>query len=167
MPREVVFRTPNRQDLRTGHATFDRELDCVTTGNRIGRVMHGLYIRSASTCENEGSLFPRGYLRERDLSFFRRDLPERILAQVLAHTEEEGAWLYCLRHCVGSSLASREIVHGYVLTRGRDHRLLGAWVTGPTAKSKLVVRACLPYLAEIDELPAVPGWRSRSSALAR
>lgn len=142
MLKKVTFRTPNKMLIHTGHATFDRQADCLGTGNVIGKVQLSFYIRPYSETECNGRTNSPGHLREYDLHYFQ-DLPSSILQVVKNLTVDKPVILYEIRHWRGE----QKTVHGYIITDAKHH-LLRVFITGPTAKSQQVINGVLPYLAE-------------------
>lgn len=141
--RKQGWRTRNRCDIRTGHATFDRCADVVKPGNRIGNVMVGVYVRAfTDTLIANGQHRDPGALQQFDLDMYV-GMPAEIRAFIVAHGTTEKLFAAELFHSVGG----RHTDHGWIVTRAQTNEFLRAWRTGPTAKSQLVLDGCAPYLA--------------------
>lgn len=153
--KTLTYRTPNRADIHTGHSTFDRQCDGMTTGNVIGNTQFSFYIRHASQLECNGYTTVPGHLRDYDLEHFK-DLPRHVRDAVLSYTTDITAILYEIRHWVGSKRQDtrRKIVHGYILTLGYDggYQLIHRFFTRHTEKSYAILRECILYLT--NESPA-------------
>jgi len=129
--------------VQTGHATFDRQTNVISTGNIIANTMLGFHCRPASNTINPlGTERPHGYLREYDLQ--GRGLPYRVRQSVIDVTEKEPAWVYKFFHYN----SGRQIVHGYVITRPGSNEILRTFITGPTYRSALVIHECAKYVGE-------------------
>lgn len=157
--REVVFATPNRQLIDTGHREFDRTIGALGTGNLIDSNCRSSYIRSFHTSTNPGGAFVApGAMQEFDLASFD-DLP----ADVRAYVSEEAAFseqaiLYEIRHYSGKRDQWGEYaktVHGYIVTRDHEHdyTLLRKFYCGPTRKSVRVVDVCAEYISNDPNRP--------------
>ena len=144
--RKAVWRDGNHMLFESGHKTFDRQVDCISTGNIIGNVQLGFYIRSYAETKCSGQTFPVGHLRDFDLENWQQ-LPSHVRERVLRETTDKGVWLCELRHWRGE----HKIVHGYILTTDDDHRLLARFRTGPTYKSDLVIDEAITYVTAKEE----------------
>jgi|GEM_PF-2968270 len=138
--RTTVWRDGNHMLFESGHKTFDRQVDCISTGNMIGDVQLSFYIRPKVETECNGFSFKPGHLRDFNLSMFKQ-LPVVVRQRVLSLTETNGVWLYEFRHWAGE----QKIVHGYVITSS-DHQLLAKFITGPTSKSAQVIDEAITYI---------------------
>lgn len=151
------YRTRNRMKIRTGHSTFDRQCEYLGTGNVSGNVQKSQYVRARTNTECNGFRFEPGHLRESDLRTFRdmsgsgrSDLPGHVRAYIEAFTESESAILYEIR----SWRSGRKTVHGYIITRpgkkyGEDEFLV-ALSTGPTHKSRDILRTVAEYVSDFE-----------------
>ena len=153
--KPTTYITPNRVDIHTGHATFDRQCDCLMTGNVIANTQLSYYIRPENQLECNGRVHAPGHLREFDLKSF--SLPYHVRNAVLEATKDEIAILYEIRHWVGSKRQDnlRKIVHGYILTRGyyENHRFINMFFTNPSNKSRDVIRECVLFICRMSLLP--------------
>jgi len=143
-----IWSNPNRMLVNTGHRTFDRQTNVISTGNIIADTQAAFYVRGELevTCWGD-TVYKPGHLRDYDLGAFR-GIPGYIRAHILKHTNgtEKSVWVSMFFHHRGE----QRIVHGYVITTP-DHKLLGKFVTGPTYKSELVIEGVLPYVTEQEE----------------
>ena len=153
--RPIVWKNPNKQDIHSGHLTWDAAVQCLSPGNVIDGGYLGQYIRPANSPRPSGEAAPRGAMRDFDLGIFRDfPLPLEVSSYVEAMTETEYAILYCLFHHANG----RRIIHGWIVTRGsvpgaagrmdpRNYRLLRLFYTGRGEKSRAVVDTAVEYLA--------------------
>jgi len=170
--REVVFATPNRMQIDTGHREFDMSVGCIAPGNRVDGGCHSNYIRAFNTPTNPGGApcLP-GEMQKFDLGLFR-DLPAAVRDYVGEVGRDEEVILYEIRHSSSRRDGWGEritIRHGYIVTRGhkQDHELLRKFYCGPTRKSKRVVDVCSEYVANFPAPePPATGPRRRLSLLA-
>ncbi len=142
--RETIWRDGNHQLFESGHKTFDRQVDCVSTGNVIGHVQLSSHIRPYAETECNGRVWQSGHLRAFDLKNWQ--LPCHVRQCVLDMTEINAVWLYEFRHWRGEE----KIVHGYVITN-YEHDLLDYFITGPTYKSELVIHEAITYITIREE----------------
>jgi hypothetical protein len=141
-------------NIHTGHATFDRQCDGISTGNVYGNVQKSAYIRAYTETECNGKEdFQPGALREYDFRTTWKDLPSHIRSAVEKETMQETAILYEFRHWINVHGGRKKIVHGYILTRGqnKEHRLLRVFNTGDSYKSRMVLETCSKYISESPE----------------
>lgn len=133
----------NRMKIETGHKTFDRQANCVGTGNRIANTQFSSHIRPRSCVECNGMQFPLGHLRDYDFNWWTNPrLPLYVRKYVESVTKTKAVWLYQFHHW----LKDKRIVHGYIVT-DHDDGLLRKFVTGPTYKSGLVIDEMAEYVS--------------------
>jgi hypothetical protein len=148
---QTTYRTGNRVDIHTGHATFDRQCDILMTGNVWGNTQFSNFIRPESELECNGIVNAPGHLRSYDLGMFTA-LPSFVRDAVIAATADKAAILYEIRHWVGSKRRDnrRKIVHGYLLTRtgSMNYQLIQKFMIGHTEKDYAVIQECAPYLSD-------------------
>jgi len=142
--RETAWRDGDHMLFESGHKTFDRQVDCISTGNVLGHVQLSWHIRPYTETECNGFTNPPGHLRAFDLKDWQ--LPQRVRRCVLDQTETRAVWLYEFRHWRGDV----KIVHGYVVT-SHDHGLIDYFVTGPTYKSELVIHEAITYITRKED----------------
>lgn len=146
--REKVWVTPDRMLMETGHRTFDRQTNLISTGNIIAETQLARYIRGELkvTCWGD-EVYKPGHLRNFDLGNFPW-LSATVRAFIITHTNgtKDSVWVSQFFHYNGH----RKIVHGYIITT-TDHKLLAKFITGRTYKSGLVINGVLPYVVEREE----------------
>ena len=146
--KEKVWANPNRMLMESGHKTFDRQTNCISTGNVIANTQLSFYIRPYSRVECNGRKFPPGHLRNYDLKWWTRPLlPSHVRNYVESVTKDEPVIVYQFHHFLSGGYWGKErrIVHGYVVTTA-DYELLKKFVTGPTYKSGLVMDEATKYI---------------------
>ena len=141
--KQKEWLTPNRMLFESDHKEFNRQVDCISTGNVIGSVQTSFYVRSKMDTECNEQQFPVGHLRQVDLSLWRRlgGLPPDVLQYVREVTEEDEIIVYRFFHYSGA----KRIVHGYIVTTPSDAPLR-FFVTGPTVKSESVIYEAAKYV---------------------
>lgn len=98
--------------IESGHKTFDKQTNCLTTGNVIANTQLSFFIRSFNeTIDPVGHIVPKGRLRDYDLNHFS-DMPSYIRRCVEYITEDIQVILYEIRHFNGIS----KVIDGYVVT---------------------------------------------------
>ena len=143
MLKKTTYATPNRVDIKTGHKTFDRQADMISTGNVWGDVQFSNFIRGKKDVECNNCPFLVGQLQDCDLKHFK-DLPQFIRTVVKdTLSGKDSGILYEYRHWVKGHKA----VHGYIFTDS-NYKLINKWVTNKSAKSRKIIETVLPYVAE-------------------
>jgi len=141
--KKIVWKTPNKMKIETGHGAFDRQTNVIATGNCITNTQISSFIRARKNVVNPvGEIVPEGYLQDFDLKKFS-NLPDKVRKVVKQVAVEEPVILYEFFH----RNRGKRIVHGYVITDSR-RRLIEWFVTGPTYKSYKVIAECVKYVSE-------------------
>ena len=144
--KKAEWVTPNRMLFESGHKTFDRKADLISTGNVWGSVQTSGYVRAYSETECNGLTSAPGHLRDFDLKGFM-GMPSHVRRYVLSVSQDKSVIVYKFFHCVGN----RKTVHGWVVTSTNpEYRLLNSFVTGPTWKSESVISEAIKYITEGD-----------------
>ena len=141
--KKRVWRDGNHMLFESAHLTFNRQVDCISTGNVLGHVQVSFYIRPWTEVECNGRQFPEGHLRDADLAYFENRLPTEVREAVCLHAEDQSVILYEFRHWSGKE----KIVHGYVITTG-DKKLIRTFTTRPALKSRSVIVEATKYICE-------------------
>ena len=131
----------NKMLFESGHRTFDRQTNCIGTGNMIANTQVSFFIRPRIQTECNGQAFPVGDLRAFDMKKWH--LPWIVRDMVLGLTERRKIILYQFHHWNDD----KRIVHGYVATTP-GHRLLRTFIIGPTYKSGLVIAEATKYITD-------------------
>lgn len=147
--KKLWHRGGNRMIIDTGHKTFDRQCDCISTGNVWGDVQHSSFIRAFDETECNGFSNSPGHLQDFDLKYFIESVPNipvRVLKEIKEATKTISGILYQFRHFTGPSWNRCKIVHGYVLT-DEKYKVIKKWQTNGGHKSWRVLEAVLPYMS--------------------
>lgn len=128
--------------IHTGHRTFDRHCDLVTTGNVISTVQYSSYIRPIhETCCN-AQAFPAGQLTAFDLKPFGR-LPAGIQDVLAAVIPTQPVILYQFHH---PRSPGRRLIDGYVVT-DVHHHFLAMVATNPRG-GRRILETVAPYVSD-------------------
>lgn len=73
MKKEKTWKNPNKMNIDTGNATFDRKCKVISRGNVISSTQLSNYIRTSNTLENCGNKFDKGHLQNFDLDCLFND----------------------------------------------------------------------------------------------
>lgn len=132
------------QVVKTGHKTFDKQTNMITTGNVIANTQLSGFIRKHSEVECNGYDFKEGELRKSDLKDFRKFDGFQMVKDYLDKSlKDEQVILYAFAH---RSSKDRIIVHGYVITTS-DYVYINDFVVGPTSKSYDIVQEMKKYIS--------------------
>jgi hypothetical protein len=137
--KKTIWQTPNKMGFVSGHKTFDKQTNLITTGNVISNTQLSFYIRAYNTSRNPvGTPVEKGAMQEFDLRNFK-NLPGYVSDAVRSLAKARDIILYEFHHYSGS----RKIVDGYVLTTGANtgHKLLRVFYTGSGLSRKAVDEA--------------------------
>ena len=146
--KKCEWATPNRMLFESGHKTFDRKVDLISTGNVWGSVQTSSFVRPRNKTECNGFTNAPGHLRDFDLKGFS-NMPAHVRQYILSVTETEPVIVYKFFHTYNRGYweSMGKTVHGWVVTSvGPEYRLLRALVTGPTWKSESVINEAIKYI---------------------
>jgi len=116
--RKIEWENPNKMKINTGHKTFDKQTNIISTGNIVANTLNGACIRAYTDNHNGFEDRPLGYLQNWDLTKnFNENIPTCMRDHVSMADRESKHILYKVRHFN----RDREIIHGYILTKGRDN----------------------------------------------
>lgn len=144
--KKIQWVNNNHMRFDSLHKTYNKKVDCLSTGNVIGDGQLSFYIRPYEKTECNGFTSDKGHLQDFDLENFRRNhtLPEWLLEQVKEYTKKDNAILYAIRHYTGS----QKVVHGAILTTAKykEEKLLRVWYLNNSYKSQSVIDEAVKYL---------------------
>lgn len=84
-----------KQIINSGWKEFDRQTNCITTGNAICSTQESNYIRAYNDTECNGFQFEPGHLLKADLKgFSNQRIPKAILEVLNDHERKESVILY-------------------------------------------------------------------------
>ena len=115
--KKIEWETPNKMKINTGHKTFDAQTNIISTGNIVANTLIGACIRAFNNNHNGFEEKPLGYLQNWDLTKnFNEPVPKYMSDHVSMTDRESKHILYKVRHFNDD----KEIIHGYILTKGYD-----------------------------------------------
>jgi len=147
--REKEWRTPNHMKFESLHKTFNRQVDCIGTGNVFGYVQLSGYVRPRSEMElPNGEPCKQGEMQEWDLRhFILENFPNYVkeFIRKIKYAEDHSVIAYEFRHWNGG----KKVVNGYVLTSGSDdgHKVLKVWYSFGK-KSRSVIDEAIKYITD-------------------
>lgn len=146
--KKAIFATPNRMKFESLHKTFNKQIDCISTGNVIGDVQYSSYIRAYNNDTinwNDGDVYktvPKGQLQDFDLKgFVDKGIPSYILSFIREELKDKSGILYLFRHWNNGQMFK----HGYVLT-DTENNLIKVWYMNNNYKSISVVDEAIKYI---------------------
>lgn len=143
--KPIEWENENKMKIETGHKTFDRQTNIITTGNVIANTMTGKCIRAFNeTIGPVGQVEAPGYYQNWDLKGTGLPLPVRESVKRFSH--DRGVILYSFFHYKGRM----KYEHGYLVTT-YDFRYLYMWTFSTYGyrarpKSLQVMFGVMPYL---------------------
>ena len=75
--KKIEWLTHNRMKFESEHKTFNRQTQCISTGNIVSNTLLGWYIRPFNETKCNGFDFEPGNLQKADLKTFR-NLPHYV-----------------------------------------------------------------------------------------
>lgn len=150
MPKKIVWKNPNKQDLTTGNVTFDRANKAIMRFQTIGDTQISFCVRpfNETTMPMGGTVAP-GVLQGFDLQAFT-GLPGNVRAYVREVAVDEGVQLHEIFHYRGH----HKVLHGYLIVRGA--KILRAYNPSGRAKSFMVLDGVAPFIADLEDGEDVP-----------
>ena len=136
----------NHMLFESPHKTFNKQVDCISTGNVMGHVQLSCHVRSYNEIECNGNIRPKGHLQEYDLNWIAEKFPHYVKDFARKTFIDEGGWLYEFRYWKGSE----KYVMGYVATT-YEHNLLKYWNTAGAFKSEEVLEEAIKYITNKGE----------------
>lgn len=132
------------------HKTFNKQTNCLMTGNIIADTQHGGFIRPYTEIINPaGDRCEKGHLQEFDLnqfSFYREFY--RIKNQVIKLTKTRPGILYCLKHYHrGKFDGEHRIIDAFVLT-DTHYKLIRIWYISNSYKNMSAVDEAIKYFTK-------------------
>ncbi len=111
---------PNKMLFESEHKTFNKQCDCITTGNVWGNVQYSSYIRSVKETKCNGMDFTEGHLYEFDIAPFKRLINDYHLRYATDLLKERGGILYMFSHISNGD----RIIDGLVATDRQYNHLV-------------------------------------------
>lgn len=163
MRKKIEWINSDKMLIETGHKTFDRQTNIITTGNVIAPTMYGTCIRSYYTPTNPvGTPCNPGDMQRFDLaSYGLRSMPEIVRRSVRQLSLNRDVWIYEIFHSYRPRIKNtwargyrlgdwRKYIHGYLITT-MDHRHLYMWVNQSLNKSFNIMAEVRKYLVDEEE----------------
>lgn len=122
--KKAVYNSKGNQVVNTDWAEFNKQTNCISTGNVFGRTQLSWFIRPYGKTECNGYKFPEGHLMKVDLDTFGKfRIPENLEQVIRDKNRKDSVILYMF-----FTLRNKRITpFGWVLT-DREHRLIGQYV---------------------------------------
>ena len=116
-----------KQLIDTGWKTFDRQTNCISTGNVIANTQLSLYIRPYRETECNGLSFKPGELLEADLKAFGYRPPDDVMDILRDKRRGKSVILYMFStsEVVGNIVGRRMRVPFLWVVTDHHHRLIG------------------------------------------
>ena len=145
--KKHTWDNPNKMHFESPHKTFNRQTQCISTGNVIANTQYSNYIRPYGETECNGFTNPPGHLQDWDLTknIVASTLPGQIREEIRQLTRENGGIVYNFHHWKGD----RRIDNGIVLT-ARDHKLVKIWYLNPSWKAQAAIGEAVKYITNIE-----------------
>jgi len=135
---------PNKMHFESPHKTFNRQTNCLGTGNMIANTQYSNYIRPYSEIECNSFTNPPGHLQNYDLTknIVADILPYHIREEIRQLTHNGGGIIYNFHHWQGGKC----INDGFVLTRRDDHKLIEVWYVNKDWRAIAAVDEAIKYI---------------------
>lgn len=141
--KKIVWANPNKMKFASPHQTFNRQTNCISTGNVIANTQYSNYIRPYHETECNGHQSPPGHLQNWDLTknIVANTLPHQLREEIRELTREKGGIVYNFHHWHGD----RRINDGIVLTT-KEHDLVKVWYLNQNWRAREAVSEALKYV---------------------
>lgn len=123
------------------HTDFNKQVDCIGTGNVIGEVQLSGYIRPHDKTECNGQTFPTGYLQEYDLNWLNKYLPDSLKEWI----KENGKTKSLIGYTFFYRKSAQKIFIGYIVTDD-EHNHLKTVYARQTRKTISALNECRKYI---------------------
>lgn len=139
--KEIKWKNGNYMLFESPHKTFNKQVDCISTGNVIGSVQLSGYIRPYSQTECNGFTNPLGHLQNYDLNNLNQLLPSILKDWI---REQDRTFIgYTFFYRIGG----RKIIIGWVVTDGEHKHIRTDYGYG-TWKAHAALDECVKYITE-------------------
>ena len=136
---------PNKMRFESPHKTFNRQTNCLSTGNVIANTQYSNYIRPYGELECNGFTNPPGHLQDWDLTknIVANTLPHHIREEIRLLTHDDGGIIYNFHHWQGD----KRIDDGFVLTSQHDdYKLIKVWYVNKDWRAIAAVDEAIKYI---------------------
>lgn len=137
----------NKMRFESPHKTFNRQTNCLSTGNVIANTQYSNYIRPYSEIECNGFTNAPGHLQNWDLTEnIVSRMPHHIREEIRQLTHDDGGIIYNFHHW-GGGYHGKCIVDGFVLTtRHDDYKLIEVWYINRDWRAMGAVDEAIKYI---------------------
>lgn len=111
---------PNKMLFESEHKTFNKQCDCISTGNVWGGVQYSSYIRPIKETRCNGMDFEQGHLYKFDIAPFEKLVSRYDLSYATDLLKENGGILYMFSHISGAN----RIIDGLIATDKQHNHLI-------------------------------------------
>ncbi len=143
--KKVTWDNPNRQHFESPHKTFNRQTQCISTGNVIANTQYSNYVRPHSETECNGFTNDPGHLQNWDLTknIVADTLTCWLREEIRKLTHDIGGIIYNFHHWNGD----KRIDDGFVLTSKHDkYKLIKVWYINPDLRAQAAVDEAVKYI---------------------
>lgn len=140
MLKQPTWDNPNKMHIETGHKTFDKQTNLISTGNIIANTMYGSYIRGVNEPDNAGKY---GGLFKYDTEQFRKIGVGPSLIKSMAENikySQQQTLFYAFFHFTTYKKRILDCVAWTTL----DHKLIKAY----NFNDYRIMQGVLPYIAD-------------------
>ena len=145
---KITWKTPHKMEICTGHKTFDKQTNIISTGNIIANTMYGQFVRSRYRLECNGRTNPEGHLQEFDLngfsSFLANDSHDtnKIIKTIKRLADENNGVIV---YVIFTRYFGYYSIIGYIITDVKYKLLHRTWYS---VKGQHVINECCKYITE-------------------
>lgn len=136
----------NKMKFESEHKTFNRQTNCISTGNIISNTILGLFVRNWNNTECNGKTdYEAGHLYKFDTK--NLDLPSYVESYLrkLAKNTDLSFIVYQVRHYN----ANNKIIHGWIIT-DNNFRHIRNFYTNNSYKSDSIMSEVMQYVSWKD-----------------
>ena len=140
--KKTKWRDENHMLFESPHKTFNKQADCINTGNIIGNVEYGAYIRAYNNIECNGKTdYMPGDLQNFDLKSIPHLSPNHVINKIRELAKNESIIFYAFFHHNGD----QRIMHGWIITK-YNYLELARFYANNNWKSMAVLDECAKYV---------------------
>lgn len=138
----------NKMLFESEHKTFNKKVDCISTGNVIGTVQLSGHVRAYNELECNGRVNEPGHLQEYDLSWLVKELPYNVKDTIRYNCKDKGCWAYHFFYWNGKH---ERMNIGYAITHYNYSKWF-QWVANPyNYKKESALNECVKYITKEGE----------------
>jgi len=143
--KKIKWINGNKMLFESDHKTFNRQTNCISTGNVIADTQYSGFIRPYNETECNGFTNPKGHLQEYDLNWLLKDVPGYVKDWIRKYAKTKSVIAY---HFFYRNKERRKIDIGYVVTTPeyKKNKLLNKWYAENTQKVRSVLDEAIKYI---------------------